>query len=182
MKKIDLTNVQEAGDFQRPSAGAYICEIKSVEDITDKEYLKVTFDIVEGEFAGYYTKTREEHPDWAWMGQYCRSYKDKALGMFKRFCSAVSKSNGNFIFDGNTVNSDERTLAGKRVGIVLQEEEYYGNDGNKKVKLVVNKEFPVSEIAMQRVPKRKEIHDDAEIANAGTSADEVEIPFLAENK
>ena len=40
MKKIDLTNVQEAGEFNRPGAGAYICTIVKVEDVSDKEYHK----------------------------------------------------------------------------------------------------------------------------------------------
>lgn len=177
MRAIDTTNVQEAGEFSRPAAGAYICTIEKVEDIAEKEYLKVTFDIAEGDFKGYYSTMREDHPDWPWAGAYCRSYKEKALGMFKRFCSAVSKSNGNFVFDGNTVNADEKTLAGKRIGIVLQEEEYYGNDGEKKTKLTVNKEFPVGEIANQKVPKKKELHDDAEIANNGATGVAEEIPF-----
>ena len=176
MRKIDLTNVQEAGS--RLPAGAYVCQIQAVEDLTDKEYLKITFDIVEGEFAGYYTTTREKHPDWAWVGEYCRSYKEKALGMFKRFCSSVSKSNGTFVFDGNTVNADERTLVGKRVGIVLREEEYYGNDGEKKVKLVVDRECPVSAVGDQRIPPRKELKDESAVANAGTSEVADEIPFL----
>ena len=68
------------------------------------------------------------------------------------------------MFDGNTVNSDEKTLVGKKIGIVLQEEEYYGNDGEKKIRLIVNKEFPVADIAAQRVPKRKELPTDEEIA------------------
>ena len=32
MRSIDMTNVQEAGDFQRPGAGAYICTITKVQD------------------------------------------------------------------------------------------------------------------------------------------------------
>ena len=176
MKAIDMTNVKEAGDFSRPSAGAYICTLEKVEDISDKEYLKVTFDIAEGEFKGYYSKMREDHPDWTWSGVYCRSYKEKALGMFKRFCSAISKSNGNFIFDGNTVNSDEKTLAGKKVGIVLQEEEYYGNDGEKRTRLIVQKEFPVSEIAIQKVPKKKELKEETTAAGTPEGIPD-EIPF-----
>ena len=178
MKQIDMTNVKEAGDFQRPEAGPYICEIKVVEDVTEKEYLKITYDIAEGDFAGYYTETREAHPDWAWAGAYCRSYKTKALGMFKRFCSCVSNSNGNFVFDGGVVNSDEKTLAGKKIGLVFQEEEYFGNDGEKRTRLVVFKEFPISDIAAQKVPKKKELEPDgASIANAGTSSDVDELPF-----
>lgn len=178
MKQIDTTNVKEAGDFSRPEPGAYICVINNVEDLPKKEYLKVTFDIAEGEYKGYYSKLRKDHPEWSWVGEYCRSYKETALGMFKRFCSSVSKSNGNFVFDGNVVNADEKTLIGKKVGIVLQEEEYYGNDGEKKTRLIVNKEFPISEIGNQKVPKLKELKDTAEVANAGlTNVDSDEIPF-----
>ena len=53
-----------------------------------------------------------------------KSYKPKALPMFKRFCSAVSKSNGNYVFDAGVVNSDEKTLVGKLIGLIFQEEEY----------------------------------------------------------
>ena len=116
-----------------------------------KDYLQVMWRLV---------WFREDHPDWAWSGVYCRSYKEKALGMFKRFCSAISKSNGNFIFDGNTVNSDEKTLAGKKVGIVLQEEEYYGNDGEKKTRLIVDREFSVDKLKDQKVPKLKALKED----------------------
>ena len=94
MKSIDLTNVQEAGEFTRPAAGPYICGIVKVEDVADKEYLKVTYDIIEGEFKGYYKEMRANNPDWAWAGAYVKSYKDSAKPMFKRFCTAVSRSNG----------------------------------------------------------------------------------------
>jgi hypothetical protein len=180
MKRVDMTNVQEAGDFTRLPAGAYICKITNVEDIPDKEYLKVSYDIAEGTYAGYYTKTREDHPDWAWVGAYVKSYKTKALPMFKRFCSAVSKSNGAFVFDGSTVNADERTLIGKRIGIVLQEEEYYSDSGEKRTRLIVNKEFPVDKLAEQKVPAPKLLPEDpngAEAFVAVASGTAEEIPF-----
>ena len=180
MKQIDLTNVQEATDFKGLPAGPYICRITSAVDVPEKEYLKIGVDIAEGEFRGYYSKRAAEHPEWDWgsVGVYCRSYKEKALGMFKRFCSSVSKSNGNFVFDGGTVNSDEKSLVGKMIGIVFQEEEYYGNDGEKKTRLIINKEFPVSDLSAQKVPKKKELPpDESTVANAGTSDDIDEIPF-----
>ena len=90
MRQIDMKEVREAGDFSKPAAGAYICKITAVEDIEDREYLKITYDIDQGEFKGYYTEAREAHPDWLWMGAYARSYKPTALGMFKRFCTAVT--------------------------------------------------------------------------------------------
>lgn len=160
MKSIDLTNVQESTDRERLTAGAYICKITGVEDVpinpnTGKgDYLRIHYDIAEGDFTGYYEGLREAHPDWTYMGSYIRSYKEAALGMFKRFCSAVSKSNGNYVFDGQK-NADETTLVGKKVGLVLQEEEYIGNDGSRKKRLIVNKEFPINEIEKQKVPDAK---------------------------
>lgn len=178
MKHIDLANVQEAGDFKRVPAGAYVCMIKKVEDFPDREYLKVTYDIASGEYAGYYEETRANHPDWTWTGAYVKSYKTKALPMFKRFCSAVSKSNGNFVFDGGAVNADESTLIGKLVGLVLQEEEYYGNDGNKRTRLIVNKEVPVDKLTDQKIPARKTIDEPmtGTMAEIAPGIDE-EIPF-----
>ena len=185
MKHIDMTNVQEAGEFDRLPAGAYVCVIRNAEDFSQKEYLKITYDIAAGKYAGYYEKLRNDHPDWAWTGAYVKSYKTKALPMFKRFCSAVSKSNGNFVFDGGAVNADERTLIGKKVGLVMQEEEYYGNDGNLKTRLIVSKEFPIDQIDKQKTPKVKEVEGkhDAEnraaadgFVNVSDDAPE-ELPF-----
>lgn len=152
MRKIDMSNVQEAGDFRKPAAGAYICKITNVIDVTEKQYLKVDYDIDEGEFKGYYTEIRNAHPDWAWSGAYVKSYKETALGLFKRFCSAVSKSNNGFIFDAGEINSEEKTLIGKRIGLVFQEEEYYGNDGSIRTRLRVFREFPIDKLSEQTTP------------------------------
>ena len=152
MKKINLSDVQEAGDFRRPSAGPYICKITAVEDIKDKEYLKVYYDIDDGELKGYYTEARTNQPEWLWMGAYVKSYKQTALSLFKRFCSAVSKSNGNFVFDAGEVNAEEQTLVGKRIGLVFQEEEYESNMGDIKTRLKVAREFPIDKLAEQKTP------------------------------
>ena len=169
MKRVDMTNVQEAGEFSSLPAGAYKCIIRNVEDFPDREYLKVTYDIAEGDFKGYFDDIRKKHPDWAWSGAYVKSYKQTALPMFKRFCSAVSKSNGNFVFDGNTVNADEKTLIGKHLGIVLAEEEYYSNSGDKKTRLFVNRECPVDMLGTVKVPDIKWLKEDP-TPNAGATA------------
>lgn len=187
MKSIDLTNVQESTDNERLSPGAYICKITGVEDVpinpsTGKgDYLRIYYDIAEGHFEGYYEGIREAHPDWTFIGTYIRSYKEAALGMFKRFCSAVSKSNTPYVFDGKT-NADETTLIGKKIGLVLQEEEYIGNDGSRKKRLIVNKEFPISEISKQKVPDPKLLpveNKAAAQADDGfmTVTDTEELPF-----
>lgn len=182
MKKVDLSNVQESTNFTSPSAGAYICKITSVDDIEEKEYLKVGYDIIEGEFAGYYEKGRAEHPDWEWFGKFTKSYKTKALPMFKRFCSAVSKSNANYTFDGGAANSDEKTLIGKKIGLLFQEEEYYGNDGELRTRLKVYSEFPIDKIKEQKTPKPKKVAQEAPKADddgfLNAPVDAADIPFV----
>lgn len=186
MKKVDLTNVQEAQDgSRRHPAGPYICKITAVEDVEDKEYLKVSYDIIEGEYKGYYTKGREEHPDWGWFGTYVKSYKTKALPMFKRFCSAVTKSNNGYTFDGGAANSDEKTLIGKKIGLLFREEEYYANDGELRTRLIVYSEFPISKIGEQKTPAIKKIKEEDSPKTDSSTADgfmkledgAVDIPF-----
>lgn len=165
MKPIkNIASVQEAsGDSTRLPAGGYICEYTNVEDIADKEYLYMEFDIVEGEYKGYFEDLNDRAGFWA--GKAYRSYKEKALPMFKRMCSAVTKSNRNFIFDGNK-HADESTLIGKKVGILLGEEEYIGNDGSIKTRLYVVREMPVDDIkdGKFKVPALKKLP-----GTAGTS-------------
>lgn len=176
MKSIDLTNVQEANEYQRPAPGAYICTISAVEDVEAKEYLKVSYDISEGEFKGYYSEMRKNNPDWAWAGAYVKSYKPAALPMFKRFCTAVSRSNGSFVFDGGQVNADEKTLVGKKLGLLFGEEEYYGNDGEKRTRLYVAREFSVDKLAEQKVPKLKTIKEESSVAPAPADMGFVNVP------
>ena len=140
-------------------AGGYVCKILSAEDVAEKSYLFMTFDIVEGEYKGYFEDLYDRADFWA--GKCYRSYKEKALPMFKRMCSAVIKSNKNFIFDGNE-HADEQTLIGKKVGILLGEEEYIGNDGTTKVRLYVVREMPVDEIKAGKfkVPVLKKLSEE----------------------
>lgn len=157
MKPIkNIDSVQEAGDSKRLPAGGYICTYTKVEDVADKEYLYMEYDIAEGEYKGYY-KELEERLDF-WGGKCFRSYKEKALPMFKRMCSAVTKSNKGFIFDGNK-HADESTLIGKKVGMVLGEEEYEGNDGSIKTRLYVVREIPVEDIKAGKfkIPELKKL-------------------------
>lgn len=180
MKKIDMTNVQEAGEFKTLPAGAYICVITAVEDVPNKEYLKVSYDIDAGEFKYYYSSIRLNHPDWAWVGAYAKSYKPTALPMFKRFCSAVSKSNGRYVFDGGSVNADESTLVGKKIGLVLREEEYYSNSGDVRTRLIVHTECPIDKVSSQRVPEpirvKTEPADTGFLKASDDNSDE--IPFI----
>ena len=180
MKKItNIAEVQEAGEGVRLQAGGYICKYTKVEDKSDKEYLWMEFDIAEGEFKGYFADLNERAGFWA--GRCIRSYKETALPMFKRMCSAVTKSNPGYIFDGNT-NADETTLIGKTVGIILGEEEYEGNDGSVKTRLYVSRECEVEKIRKNdfKVPALKKLAPAATSGSASKpdmNVPDEEVPF-----
>ena len=138
MKKIEnYENVQaSSGEFARPTAGGYICKIINVEDVPVNEqgkgdYLRIEYDIADGEFKDYY---KEQNDRWGgnWNASFIRSYKEKAQGMFKHFINCVEQSNNGFVWDWN-----EKGLVGKFVGLVLGEEEYENKKGEIKTKLVV---------------------------------------------
>lgn len=183
MKSIDLTNVQEAGTGNRLQAGGYVCRYTVVSDVPDKEYLYMEFDVAEGEFKDYYKKLEEDKGFWA--GNCYRSYKETALPMFKRMCSAVTKSNPGFIFDGGKMNADEKTLVGKYVGLVLGEEEYEKKDGSIGTKLTISYECEIDKIRKGdfKIPNKKYLNNDnapSDAAQGFTSIDNAvgeECPF-----
>lgn len=171
MKSVNLENVQEAGTSNSLKAGGYVCKLTNVEDVPEKEYLYIEFDIAEGEYKDYYKKLQESKNFWG--GSMYKSYKEKALPMLKRFCSAVTKSNPGYIFDAGTQNSDETTLKGKLIGLVLFEEEYLGNDGYVKTRLKVDYETDVEKIRKGdfKVKPKKELPADQK-----TQGDFVSVP------
>jgi hypothetical protein len=172
----DYETTKAYGDIQALPKGGYVLKVLGAEVCNNSvgQYVKLGCDIVEGEYAEHFNSIRAEHQDWAWVGAYVKSYKPKALPMFKRFCTAVTKSNPGYVFDGQ-INTDEKTLAGKKIGLVLAEEEYYGNDGEKRTRLYVAREFPVDEIASQKVPAIKLLKEES--ATTFEPAQNIELPF-----
>lgn len=136
MKKYDnWDQVEETSSFKTlvPS----ICGVKilSVENVEDKEYLKIEFDIVKSdnkdEFKGYFTDQYErfQKPDnkpWPNQGTLYRSYKESAISFFKSFITAVEKSNAGYRWDWN-----EKSLVGKFFVAVFGEEEYLDEEENE---------------------------------------------------
>lgn len=140
MKVIEnYENIQaSSGEFARPGNGGYILEIVNVIDVpfdanTGKgDYLRIDYDIAVGDFKGYYTAQNEHFGGGKWFANVIKSYKEKALGMFKHFTNCVEESNPGFKW-----NWQEDKLIGCRFGATLQEEEYEKNDGSVGVRLIV---------------------------------------------
>ena len=131
MKQFDraATEALQDGEQSRLPNGGYICKITAAEDVADKEYIKIEFDIAAGEYKGYFAElfTRAGF----WGGRFIRSYKDTAQKFFNGFLTAVEKSNPGYQFDWVA-----KSLVGKSIGIVLSEEEYVTNTGEVKPKQV----------------------------------------------
>lgn len=128
MKPINnYDKVQASGEFERLAPGGYVIKIQGVADDAAKEYLRVVFDIAEGPEKGRYANEDAEHE---FRHSFIRSYKEKALGMFKAFTNALEASNPGYKWDWN-----EKALAGKVLGLVIGYEEYEANDGNIKERM-----------------------------------------------
>ena len=175
MKKLNLANVQEFTPFEKVEAGGYICGIYAVEDVPDKEYLKISYDIVEGEKKGFYSKLKKEK-DWS-LPMFIASYKDSALPFFKGTITSVEKSNKGFKWD-----NDETKLVGKKIGLVLFEKERINNNGKKVVDMRVDKAHSIEAIKSGdfEVPERETIADVVETKSSSPFGNKAKVEKKAE--
>ena len=165
----------EGGSFGNLPEGGYVCVITKVTDKPDKEYLEIEYDIAEGDFAGWWSKTAERAGFWG--GKLIRSYKVSAVGFFKGFITAVEQSNPGYVWNWN-----EQGLVGKAVGLVLGLEEYRKQDGSYKDRLYVARNTSVDKIRKREftVPDYKPCKDKP--ASAGFAPEyneftDVDCPF-----
>lgn len=130
MKPIaNWENVKESTGFKRLAPGGYFIKILKVENIEDKQYLKIYFDIADGPEKGRFKKqydedTRGKDKKWPNAGAFVRSYKDSAASMFRGFTNAIENSN-----KGYQWNWQEQTLVGKVAGVVVGDEQYLNQKG-----------------------------------------------------
>lgn len=120
--------------------GPQICKILKVEDNQNQEYLKIAFDIADGDAKGMIkaafdedTRTDKKYPA---TGILIRSYKKAAERFFAAFITAVQKSNPGFKWD-----FDETKLVGKLFVANFGEEEYLSNDKDDNGKVVIKTSF-----------------------------------------
>lgn len=129
------------GGFKAIVPGGYICKVINVkvEDFATCSILKVAFDIIEGEFAQYYTQrfnyAKSQNANAKWNGVFDvfipkddGSEKDGYTKQaFKRFTTSIERSNQGYIW-----NWDENTLKGKLFGGIFGREQFKASDGTLK--------------------------------------------------
>ena len=170
----DWTKAKEEKDIKTPVPGGYVAEITAVEDVEEKKYLFVEFDIVEGEYKHAASEAYKEWGRWPnWATKYV-SYKSQAAidyGM-SPFIGAVQASNTGYAF-----NNDEATLQRKYVGVVLGEEEYIGNDEKKHTSLKPARFKSVDSIKKGyfRVPALKKLSEEEQARLNGFNETEIEL-------
>lgn len=129
MRKINWDNYQaktEGGSIGLP-AGAYVCRITDMQDAPEREYVRMTVDVAEGEHAGHFSDDwGKAHP---WGHSMCLSYKESALGMTKGRLQAISDANPGFdafaAWDAGRLDMFELRI----IGVVFREEEYEAQGG-----------------------------------------------------
>lgn len=160
MEKLNgWENANSFGDFKTLKAGAYKCVIKVVEELKStnaKKFVKISFDIAEGEFKNYFADkyTNDTRPDKKWSGiwnLFLEGYEEGSVNTkFKGFITSIEKSNVGFVWDWN-----EQRLTNQIVGIVFRDEEFKANDGSIKSCAKPYYAVPVSELDKVKVPEPK---------------------------
>lgn len=201
MPKINMRDYEEAtastGDYQRMVAGGYVAQIQAVRTdgpasygkgridyVNSKEYVKLIYDIAEGDFAGRFSDDYWSGEDKDYGHQIFLSWKN--MGAFKGNIQALDESNPGF--DALAAFQADRweLFIGKKVGIVLGEEEYRANDGSVKTKLGLPRLKSVQDIRAGKfkVPAPKKLKDDDQGYNAAPAKADVsesvydeDIPF-----
>ena len=139
MSKINwdlYDNTDEAGSSQpQIKKGFYVCKVIDFEDVEDKQYLKIKFDIVQGDFKDYFKKQFDQFKEWKNNGYFFRSYKPSAYSFLKNFVTALEKSNDGYNFKKTA--GDFKDFIGKLFcGVFGEEEIPYADDNGNPIVMV----------------------------------------------
>ena len=179
-KPAGFDEAQSFGEFETLPAGGYKCLIKRVvceQSQNGKEFLKIGFDIAEGQYKDFYQRKFENdtREDKKWSGiwvLFTEGYNPGTTNpKFKGLITSVEASNPNFKF-----NFDEQTLVNKKVGIVFREEDFEGQDG--QIHTSSKPFFAVSydKAEEAKIPNKKEVKPKGDAFEFSTSNND-DLPF-----
>lgn len=178
MKPMKNFNEIESNDFSALPAGGYVCKILSIEDVAEKQYLQLVYDIAEGSEKGRYSdEWGKEHPK---AHTYYASYKDTAEKMFKGFITALEKSNNVALSEKVAKGLNEQELVGMLFGALIGYEEYYDEERaevKQRTKVRAIRSADVIRSGAYKVPDLKKLENKpTESANPFTPATESVVP------
>ena len=123
--------VEAASNFPKVPVGGYVLKITDVKDNPRDEYLEITWDVYEGEYAGTFSGAEP------WIHTFRKYYNDKSAPFFKKFLVALEDSNDFSVAAWNKTQ-DEREFIGLLFGGLIQERYYTSErDGEDKTALEV---------------------------------------------
>lgn len=155
----DEANAYTGESFALP-AGKYVCVIKQVqqtESASHRPQLAVLFDIAEGEYAGFYQKqydAAKRSGNATWKGVHKQIMDGTSLPFFKGLMTSIEKSNPGYFFPWGRENN-EKTLAGKKIGMIMGREQFKANDGTLKWATKVVQVRSLDGLADAEVPEDK---------------------------
>lgn len=183
----DAAEANAGGEFSKMGAGGYVCRVQAVRTrgqgygglvdyVADKQYVKLIFDVDEGEHAGRFSDEYWAGEDKDWGHTFYLSWKN--LGAFKNAIQCLDESNPGF--DAYAAADAEQwgLFIGKQLGLVFGEEEYTANDGTIKTKLTLPRIKSVQDIRDGRfkVPELKKLQ--ASTAAPAAAANDDDVPFF----
>ena len=173
---VAWTEVQPSeGNFERLPEGAYIIRITDVKDDTQREAVTFTFDIAEGEYAGFYNDAWGQQNKWA--HQFTRWYDEKSESQFAGLLHQFEDSNERFhISSWQAQGAPVEPFQGLYLGVVMRKRIYTATKGRNAGKtaetIEVGRTYRVNDIRegnwkpMEPRDTRKQEDIDAEAAGA----------------
>ena len=180
------------GEYKRMPAGGYVCQIQAVRThgesygnvidyVKEKQYVKLIWDIVEGEFAGKYSDEYWSDEQRDFGHTFYLSWKN--LGAFKGTVQCLDESNPGFDAFAAADAEQWDLFVGKKIGLVIGEEEYLANDGSIKTKYTLPRAKSVQDIrdGKFRVPALKKLESAPSTSPAPAASKPVDtfddVPF-----
>lgn len=181
--RTTFNDVEEAtGGVEQLPCGGYVMKILRAEDDAKGEFVKVSFDVAEGEFKDFFATA----PDWAHETRIY--YKGGAAAMFKRFYMNVSRDNADFDLAAFEANPAYVGLFdGKLFGAVVGLYKYIGQDGKPREKTEIARTLLASDVragkfspAKDRLSKDREAFEKNSAAASSTPTGEVDATYTSD--
>ena len=182
-KPVGYDETQAYGEYETLPAGGYKCLIKKVaceKTKEGKEYLKIAFDIAEGEYKDFYQRKfdNDTRAEKKWSGiwaVFIKGYEPETTNpKFVGLITSVETSN-NFLFDWGR-DGNEQDLVGKKIGIVFREEDFLGQDGKIHTAVKPLRATAYDKAEEAKIPKKKTLSETTEI-NTNNNIYRDDLPF-----